>query len=63
MGWERNIGLMRYGDSWRQHRKLCQQNFHPNAAKRYHPVQLDRVHGFLRSMLHEPEKVFDHIAL
>ena len=33
IGWEYNVGLLRYGEIWRQHRKLCWQNFHTAAAK------------------------------
>lgn len=62
-GWENNIALLKYEEKWREHRKLCQQNFNPDAAKRYHPIQLERVHAFVRSVLQEPEKVFDHITL
>ena len=63
LGWEYNIGLLRYGDVWRQHRKMCWQNFHNNAARKYHPMQQDRVHLFLRSVLQEPEKIFEHNTL
>lgn len=63
LGWEYNIGLLRYGDVWRKHRKMCWQNFHDNAARKYRPTQRDRIHLFLRSVLQEPERVFEHHTL
>jgi cytochrome P450 len=62
-GWEYNTGLLRYGDVWRQHRKICWQNFHNNAAHKYHPIERERVHFFLRSVLQEPETVFEQNKL
>jgi cytochrome P450 len=63
MGWNQNVAVMRYGDGWRQHRKLCQQNFDAEVSKQYHPIQLTRVHRFLCNVLDSPENVFDHITL
>lgn len=63
IGWEYNVGLLRYGEVWRQHRKLCWQNFQSGAANQYHLIQIERVHGFLRNVLHEPEQLFDHNTL
>jgi len=63
MGWELSVAFMRYGDAWRQHRKLCQQNFHSDAAKQYYPIQLERVHAFLRGVMREPEKIWDQITM
>ena len=54
---------MPYGDQWRQHRKICQQNFNADAAKRYYPIQSGQVEMFLKHLLREPEKAFDHITL
>jgi len=48
--------------SW-QHRKVCWQNFHSKAAPKYHPMQRERVNLFLRRVLQEPERVFDHSTL
>ncbi|KAF8957569.1 cytochrome P450 [Flammula alnicola] len=63
MGWERNIALIPYGDDWRIHRKICQQNFRQEAAPKYHPIQLDKVKQFLRGLLESPERFEDHSKL
>ena len=34
-----------------------------NAARQYHPIQLERVHNFLYNVLHDLEQVFDHRIL
>ncbi|KAF9531183.1 cytochrome P450 [Crepidotus variabilis] len=60
LGWEFNISFLAYGETWRQHRRVCQQYFHPEAAMQYYPIQLERTRQFLNSMLQTPEKAFDH---
>jgi hypothetical protein len=57
------MALLRYGDVWRQHNKMCWQIFNKKAAAKYHSMQRERVHLFLRSVLQEPERVFDHNSL
>jgi hypothetical protein len=42
---------------------MCWQKFHDNAARKYHQMQRERIHLFLRSVLHEPERVFQHHTL
>jgi len=54
---------MRYGEQWRQNRKICHQLFHADTAKQYYPVQCGQVEVFLKNILREPESVFDHITL
>ncbi|KAF8959261.1 cytochrome P450 [Flammula alnicola] len=60
MGWERNVALIPYGDDWRMHRKICQQNFRQEAAPKYYPIQLEKVKQFLRGLLESPERFEDH---
>ncbi|KAF8959259.1 cytochrome P450 [Flammula alnicola] len=60
MGWEGNVALMSYGNDWRIHRKICQQNFRQDAAPKYYPIQLDKVKEFLRGLLESPERFEDH---
>ena len=57
------MALMRYGEQWRQNRKICHQLFHADTAKQYYPVQCGQVEVFLKNILREPESVFDHITL
>ncbi|KDR82225.1 hypothetical protein GALMADRAFT_58980 [Galerina marginata CBS 339.88] len=60
MGWGYNIALYGYGDKWRFHRKICQQNFRPEAARRYQPLQMKMVHTMLRNLLDSPANFDDH---
>ncbi|PPQ81783.1 hypothetical protein CVT25_013670 [Psilocybe cyanescens] len=60
MGWDFNVALMPYGDAWRQHRRLCQQNFNPQAVRKYEPLQTEKVQRFLRSLLDTPEEFETH---
>ena len=60
MGWNYNIALLGYGDSWRYHRKICQQKFRPESLGAYHPVQTRKVHAMLQGLLVSPEKFEYH---
>ncbi|GLB43502.1 putative cytochrome p450 [Lyophyllum shimeji] len=55
MGWEFNIALIPYGDKWRRHRRLFQQNFKKEASLTYQPVQTRKIHEMLYSLLTDPE--------
>ncbi|KAJ6559091.1 cytochrome P450, partial [Mycena vulgaris] len=56
IGWGFNVGLMPYSDKWRQHRRLFQQCFRPDAARTYRPIQMTKIHDFLRELLSRPEE-------
>ncbi|KAF8957568.1 cytochrome P450 [Flammula alnicola] len=63
IGWEWNVALIRYGEDWRMHRKICQQNFRQEAAPKYNQVQLKKMNSFLQGLIESPEKFEDHIKM
>ncbi|PPQ72833.1 hypothetical protein CVT26_003342 [Gymnopilus dilepis] len=60
IGWEWNIALLRYGPWWKFQRQICQQNFRAEAARDYHPLLLDKVHGMCQRLLEAPENFDEH---
>lgn len=60
MGWDRNIGLNQYGDTWRVHRKICQQNFNQRAAVGYQPLIKSQVQVLLQGLLTSPDRLDEH---
>ncbi|KAF7366049.1 Cytochrome P450 [Mycena venus] len=60
MGWHFNIGLMKYGDEWRTHRRLINGGFNAKAAQKYEPTELVATHGVLARLLHAPEDFMAH---
>lgn len=60
MGWEFNVALMPYGDEWRQHRRVCQQHFNPQTARKYESLQMEKVRGFLQSLIETPKQFDAH---
>ncbi|RDB17474.1 hypothetical protein Hypma_001603 [Hypsizygus marmoreus] len=61
-GYNFAIGFMKYGNRWREHRRLIHQSFHPTAAKLFHPKLLKATHGFLCRILLRPDMNFsDHL--
>lgn len=61
MGWDFNMGLMPYGETWRNQRKIFHKAFRPEAAISYRPIQLNSVYALLRSLLESPEDFGSHI--
>ncbi|THU90795.1 cytochrome P450 [Dendrothele bispora CBS 962.96] len=49
--WDTNIGLAVYSDRWRRARRTFHQNFRSEAVAKYQPIQIEKVHKFLRSLL------------
>ncbi|EKM51685.1 uncharacterized protein PHACADRAFT_261973 [Phanerochaete carnosa HHB-10118-sp] len=60
-GWDRNWGLMKYGDFWRAHRKIFHQHFRSNVVSAYHQRTENAVHQLLRLLYAEPECFIEHI--
>ncbi|KAF9041593.1 cytochrome P450 [Panaeolus papilionaceus] len=63
IGWGYNLGLLNYGDFWRAHRKVCQQNFKVDAVHKYRPIQTRKVHEMLLALLDTPDAFVDHNKL
>ncbi|KAF7358359.1 hypothetical protein MVEN_00885900 [Mycena venus] len=60
MGWHFNIGLMKYGDEWRTHRRLLNGSFNNKAVRKYEPTELAGTRKLLARLLHSPENFMDH---
>ncbi|KAF9078787.1 cytochrome P450 2 Le.CYP2 [Rhodocollybia butyracea] len=54
------IGLERYSNKWRRHRRLYQQIFRQSARDRFYAAQYMKIHQFLRSLTAAPEDFIQH---
>ncbi|KAJ7278952.1 cytochrome P450 [Mycena rebaudengoi] len=62
MGGEFNFAIMRYGDTWREHRRLFHSAFHSIASRRFRPQQVNASHNLLRRLLENPDdEIMSHI--
>ncbi|KAL7280118.1 hypothetical protein ACG7TL_006535 [Trametes sanguinea] len=61
IGWEWDFGFMPYGPSWRQHRRLFWQHFHPGVISKYQPIQREASYAFLKKLLTNPTELEGHI--
>ncbi|KAJ7053961.1 cytochrome P450 [Mycena amicta] len=61
MGWDFNLGFMRYGDKWRAYRRMMHQYFRREAALTYRPTHLNKIHDMLRGLLSSPNEFRAHI--
>ncbi|KAH0591543.1 hypothetical protein H2248_001601 [Termitomyces sp. 'cryptogamus'] len=61
MGWDFSTSLLRYGDTWRRHRRIFEQAFNKKEIQTIHqPVQILKVHELLRRLLVTPEDFMTH---
>ncbi|RPD57201.1 CyP450 monooxygenase [Lentinus tigrinus ALCF2SS1-7] len=60
-GHDWTFGLMPYGPTWRQQRRMFWQHFHPGAIDKYRPVQLASMHTFLAKVASNPGRLDGHI--
>ncbi|KAF7378306.1 Cytochrome P450 [Mycena sanguinolenta] len=61
MGWDFLIAMMKYGDEWRIHRRLFNQEFNTVASRKFHGAERIAVHAFLRRLLDNPEGFLEHL--
>ncbi|KAJ7146857.1 cytochrome P450 [Mycena epipterygia] len=61
MEWTFNLGLMKYGESWRTHRRLFSQGFNVINSQNFCPKELAATHGLLRRLLDTPDAFRDHL--
>ncbi|KAH9970772.1 cytochrome P450 [Russula compacta] len=61
MGWEWFLPAARYGEPWRQGRKVLDRSLGPRALAAYRSVQEDKVHMLLTRMLGSPHEWEAHI--
>ncbi|KAF8513275.1 cytochrome P450 [Gautieria morchelliformis] len=59
MGWDWNLGVMRYTERYKEHRRLFQRYFSPSATARYHHILRHEAH-MLASVLFEKPDDFMH---
>ncbi|KAE9388006.1 cytochrome P450 [Gymnopus androsaceus JB14] len=58
--WSGDLLLMPYGNEWKSHRKLFQQEFHPSNSSLYLPHEKKALCAFLKSLLDAPEEWGEH---
>ena len=51
MGWDKSTVFLRYGDEWRQHRKIFHQRYRADAVLALHPLLSTTVNQLLQSLL------------
>ncbi|KAL0958545.1 hypothetical protein HGRIS_000685 [Hohenbuehelia grisea] len=61
MGWDWIFAFMKYGDYWKHHRRLFQQEFHPTASTRFQPHEIKYTRQMLRRLLAAPDDFMDHM--
>ncbi|KAF9076847.1 cytochrome P450 [Rhodocollybia butyracea] len=54
------IGLQRYSNKWRKHRRFFHQTFRQSACSRFYPAQYKKINDFLRSLTTTPENFMQH---
>ncbi|KAK0193992.1 cytochrome P450 [Armillaria mellea] len=60
-GWDFSLGLMRYSDWWRMHRRMFHQYFQPRAVPAYNPVQMKATSVLLQQLRKSPDAFARHV--
>ncbi|KAI9431010.1 cytochrome P450 [Lactarius psammicola] len=63
MDWYWQLQLKRYGEDWRQGRKLLDRSLRPTGAAAYRPTQQARARVLLTRLLATPNQWRDHVEL
>ncbi|KAF8266319.1 cytochrome P450 [Lactarius quietus] len=63
MEWHFHLPLTKYGEAWRQGRKLLDRSLRPGAAASYRPMQQARARVLLTRLLATPNEWKDHVEL
>ncbi|KAJ7128674.1 cytochrome P450 [Mycena epipterygia] len=58
MGWDSNVAMMKYGDTWRTNRRLLRQGFNPAI---YRPLELTATRTLLGRLLDSPDAFDAHL--
>ncbi|KAJ3721015.1 cytochrome P450 [Lentinula raphanica] len=61
IGWNRDLLLLPYGEDLKAHRKLFQQEFHPNDAVLHRPHEKRALVVFLNNLIETPDEWLAHI--
>ena len=61
MGYEWQLTLMKYGPTWRLHRKTLNKHFNQGASMKYINILNDGARDCLVDFLREPKRFTDHI--
>nr|BAK09432.1 cytochrome P450 [Postia placenta] len=60
LGWEFSLVILRYGQRWRDQRRLFRQAFRPEAVYGYQPIITQKARQLLLNLLDNPEGFIDH---
>ncbi|PPR03343.1 hypothetical protein CVT24_012583 [Panaeolus cyanescens] len=63
MGWDYNFGFMDYGDRWRAHRRLMHNSFHPTAALKFRPHELEASRVLVKRIYEEPDDLLESLRI
>ncbi|TFK48003.1 cytochrome P450 [Heliocybe sulcata] len=62
VGWgEFNIASFRYGNAWRELRRVFHQQYHSGVIPQYYPIFLRHTYRLLRNLLTEPNELDQHL--
>ncbi|KIJ40995.1 hypothetical protein M422DRAFT_172679 [Sphaerobolus stellatus SS14] len=59
MGWDWNLGVMRYTERYKEHRRLFHSYFSPSATTRYHTILRKEAQIFVKVLVEKPDD-FQH---
>ncbi|GJJ06879.1 hypothetical protein Clacol_001075 [Clathrus columnatus] len=59
-GFNWTVPLMRYGETWRRHRRLIHKNFSGQSLEKYQFIQEKHARNLVQRLLHSPKNFVEH---
>lgn len=63
MGWDWAFAMMRYGDRWKEHRRMFDSRFKDSHISSYWPIIKQTTHALLIDLMDNPENLHKHLQL
>ncbi|KAH9941402.1 cytochrome P450 [Amylocystis lapponica] len=61
VGFDYHFAFMKYGEQWREYRRVFHQHFNASASRRHQPKSAEGARELLRRLLESPDEFMEHL--
>ena len=63
MGWDWAFSTMKYGEEWKEHRRMFDSRFKESQVSSYWPIIKETTHTLLKNLSDTPDNLHEHLQL
>lgn len=63
MGWDWAFSTMKYGEEWKEHRRMFDSRFKESQVSSYWPIIKETTHTLLKDLSDTPDNLHEHLQL